>query len=278
MVDNRSMRAGSGSFSLIVPAYDEADRIGEPLLEMGRWLDAHSDRSEIIVVDDGSNDATCDVVRRVAPNLPTPLRLIRYQPNRGKGYALKVGFAAAAGDVLVFTDCDLSTSLDGIPAFVAALERGADVVIGSRKSPEATIARHQPIVRESLGRVFTWIVRRTIADVSDATCGLKAFRRDAGLDLFAHSRIDDWSFDAEILRIASKRGYRIDEIPVHWENRDGTKVQLLRDVVGSLIGIVKILRNDRAGVYDRPLAVGPTTEESWGEPVARLDNRSGGLR
>ena len=258
MVDNRSMRAGSGSFSLIVPAYDEADRIGEPLLEMGRWLDAHSDRSEIIVVDDGSNDATCDVVRRVAPNLPTPLRLIRYQPNRGKGYALKVGFAAAAGDVLVFTDCDLSTSLDGIPAFVAALERGADVVIGSRKSPEATIARHQPIVRESLGRVFTWIVRRTIADVSDATCGLKAFRRDAGLDLFAHSRID--------------------EIPVHWENRDGTKVQLLRDVVGSLIGIVKILRNDRAGVYDRPLAVGPTTEESWGEPVARLDNRSGGLR
>jgi len=272
------MNAGSTSFSLIVPAYNEAVRIGGPLVEMGNWLNAHCDRSEIIVVDDGSDDETCDVVRRTAPKLPTPLRLVRYQPNRGKGYALKVGFAVAAGDVLAFSDCDLSTSLDALPDFLAALERGADVAIGSRKSLAATITRHQPILRENLGRVFTWIVRHLIADVSDATCGLKAFRRDAGIDLFAHARIDDWSFDAEILRIAHKRGYRIAEIPVRWEDRDGTKVQLLRDVVGSLIGIAKILRNDRAGVYDRPLAIGPITEESWGESSLPTRSRSGELR
>jgi dolichyl-phosphate beta-glucosyltransferase len=189
-----------------------------------------------------------------------------------------VGFAAAAGDVLAFSDCDLSTSLDALPDFLEALEAGADVAIGSRKSVEAIITRHQPIIREYMGRVFTWIVRRVIADVSDATCGLKAFRRDAGIDLFAHSRIDDWSFDAEILRIAHKRGYRISEIPVRWEDRDGTKVHLLRDVVGSLIGIARILRNDRTGVYDQPLAIGPTTEESWGEPGLRIRSRSGEYR
>ena len=272
------MNAASTPFSLIVPAYNEAARIGEPLIEMGAWLHAHFDRSEIIVVDDGSDDATCEVVRRIAPGLPMPLRLVRYQPNRGKGYALKVGFASAAGDVLAFSDCDLSTSLDALPHFLEALERGADVAIGSRKSPEASITRHQPIVRESLGRVFTWIVRRAIADVSDATCGLKAFRRGAGADLFAHSRIEDWSFDAEILRIARKRGYRIAEIPVRWEDRDGTKVHLLRDVVCSLIGIARILRNDRTGVYERPLAIGPTTEESWGDAGLRARSRSGEFR
>jgi glycosyltransferase involved in cell wall biosynthesis len=272
------MNAGSTSLSLIVPAYNEAARIGGPLVEMGAWLNAHCESSEIIVVDDGSDDQTCEVVRRTAPSLPTPLRLIRYQPNRGKGYALKVGFAAAAGDVLAFTDCDLSTSLDSLPDFLAALEQDADIAIGSRKSLAATITRHQPLLREHLGRVFTWIVRRAIADVSDATCGLKAFRREAGMDLFAHSRIDGWSFDAEILRIAHKRGYRISEIPVRWEDRDGTKVQLLRDVVGSLIGIAKILRNDRTGVYDRPLAIGPTTEESWGEASLQAQSRSGDFR
>jgi len=272
------MNAGSTSFSLIVPAYNEAARIGGPLVEMGAWLSAHFDRSEIIVVDDGSDDATCEVVRQTAQNLPTPLRLIRYQPNRGKGYALKVGFAAATGDVLAFTDCDLSTSLDALPSFLEALAGGADVAIGSRKSSEATITRHQPILRESLGRIFTWIVRRLIANVSDATCGLKAFRRDAGADLFAHSRIDDWSFDAEILRIAQLRGYRITEIPVRWEDCDGTKVHLLRDVVGSLIGIATILRNDKIGVYDQPLAIGPTTEESWGKPDLQARSRSSDLR
>ncbi|MBW2400514.1 MAG: glycosyltransferase family 2 protein [Deltaproteobacteria bacterium] len=272
------MNAGSTSFSLIVPAYNEAVRIGEPLVEMGAWLHAHCDRSEIIVVDDGSDDETCQVVRQTAPRLPVPLRLVRYQPNRGKGYALKVGFAAAAGDVLAFTDCDLSTSLDALPEFLGALERGADVAIGSRKILEATITRHQPILRETLGRIFTWIVRHVIADVSDATCGLKAFRRDAGVDLFAHSRIDDWSFDAEILRIARKRSYLITEIPVRWEDRDGTKVHLLRDGVSALIGIARILRNDRTGVYDQPLAIGPTTEESWGEPGLLTRRRSGEFR
>lgn len=269
------MRARDTSLSLIVPAYDEAERIGAPLVEMATWLAGNVGPSEIVVVDDGSNDATCEIVREIAPTLPTPLRLVRYRPNRGKGYALKVGFASASGDVLAFTDCDLSTSLDALPEFLAEIERGADLAIGSRKTANATITRHQPLLRESLGKVFTWIVRRLIADVSDATCGLKAFRRDVGVDLFAHARIDDWSFDAEILLLARKRGYRVVELPVNWQDRDGTKVQLLRDVFGSLAGIAKILRNDRMGRYDEPFAIGDTSDECWGEPSVGVRSCSG---
>jgi dolichyl-phosphate beta-glucosyltransferase len=243
--------------SVIVPAYNEAGRIGAPLRAIADWLARQPFTSEIVIVDDGSLDRTADVVREAGVSLPVPLRLVAYAPNRGKGYALRAGFAAARGERLLFTDADLSTPIEEAPRLLAALDDGADLAIGSRKTPGATVEVHQPWLREQMGRTFTWLVRALVAPVSDATCGFKAFRGEVGRDLFARMRIDRWGFDAEILLIAHRRGYRIAEVPVRWADRAGTKVSLARDALRSLGELARIRLHAAAGRYDeaRPLAV-----------------------
>ncbi|MCP5041260.1 MAG: glycosyltransferase family 2 protein [bacterium] len=262
------------SVSLIVPMYNESARIALPLREMAEFLEHQPYSSELILVDDGSTDDTVRVAAEVAESLGQPIRLIRYEENRGKGYALKVGFDAARGQRLVFSDCDLSTPIAELPRFLSALER-AEIAIGTRRAEGAKVVRHQPWLRENLGRVFTFIVRVTIAPVSDATCGFKAFRRDVGKELFSRSRIDDWSFDAELLLNARQRGYRWVEVPVQWLDQEGTKVKLLRDILVTLWGIVKIRANHFAGHYEHVVSVGPVVEQAWGR-VAQASGEAGG--
>lgn len=247
--------------SLIVPVYNEAWRLRASLDEMGAYLAQLPLSSEIVIADDGSTDDTCVVVEEVAASLSVPVRLLRYETNRGKGYALKVGFAAAKGEKLVFTDCDLSTPLVEMEKFLKCLEEGSDFVIGSRKRAGARITKHQPRLRRTLGKVFTWIVRNSIADVTDATCGFKAYRRETGKDLFSRVRVYDWSFDAELLLIARFSGYRHVEVPVHWEDQAGTKVNLARDIVMSLIGIARIRVYHAMGLYDDTPPLGEFTEK-----------------
>lgn len=238
--------------SMILPAYNEASRLADTLRELGEFLDRWTGSSEIVLVDDGSNDGTFELARDIAHQLPVPVRGVRYANNRGKGYALKVGFSVARGDRLLSTDCDLSTPLTEVDGFLAALDDGCDVAIGSRKMAGSEVVRHQPWLRENLGKLFTRLVRATIADVSDVTCGFKAFRGEVGRDLFSRVRIDAWAYDAELLLLARKRGYRLRELPVHWAHRDGSKVSLLRDAVGSLRDLVRILLNDLLGRYAEP--------------------------
>ena len=237
--------------SLVIPAYNEAERIAEPLRSMAAHLGSLPYRSEIVVVDDGSRDATSDRVRATAGELAIPVQLVRYTRNRGKGYALKVGFAAARGERILFSDADLSVPIEQAGRLLRALDEGCDLAIASRKVPGAEIAVHQPWLREQMGRAFSFIVRHSIADVSDVTCGFKAFRGEVGRDLFSRLRIYNWSFDAELLMIAKRRGYRLIEVPVRWEDRAGSKVRLLRDVLSSALGILRILLNQAAGRYDQ---------------------------
>ncbi|MBW2290881.1 MAG: glycosyltransferase family 2 protein [Deltaproteobacteria bacterium] len=251
------------SLSLIVPMYNEAARISAPLREMAGYLAQQSLSAEIVLVDDGSTDGTADVVANVAETLDFAVRLVRYPHNRGKGFALKVGVDAAQGEYLVFTDCDLSTPIDELPRFLAALN-GADIAIGTRKGDGAELVRRQPWLREKLGMVFTMIVRILIAPVTDATCGFKAFKRDVGKDLFARQRIEDWSFDAELLLNARRRGYRLVELPVRWQDCEGTKVRLLRDIAVTSLGIVKIRLFDMLGRYDRVVPVGAYSQKTFG--------------
>jgi len=253
--------------SVVVPAYNEARRIQSTLREIDAYLALQGYAAEIVVVDDGSEDETAAVVRSLAVDFSVPVRLRRYRGNRGKGFALKVGFGAARGDRILFTDADLSTPIEEAALLLGALQRGADVAIGTRKSDGARISIRQPWLREKLGLVFTLIVQALVADVTDATCGFKAFRGDVGRDLFARLRIDDWSFDAELLWVAHLRRYRVEEVPVRWADRPGTKVRLLRDVLGSLLGLVRIRANSALSRYAEPRAADASIEDWDCEPA-----------
>lgn len=244
-----TMSSEPPSLSLVVPAFNESQRIALPLREMASYLAEQPYSSEIIVVDDGSSDGTFELVCGLGAELPVPLRALRYCPNRGKGHALKVGFAASRADRILFTDADLSTPIEATASLLEPLEAGADIAIGSRWLKGAEVKVHQPWYREYMGRVFTLLVRSLIVDVSDATCGFKAFRGDVGRDLFSRARVRDWSFDAELLFLAHQRHYAIVEVPVEWEDREGTKVNLLRDAVNSFIGLIQIRLNSAAGRY-----------------------------
>ena len=262
------------SLSIVVPAYEEARRIPATLVAISEYFAKAPFDVELIVVDDGSRDQTGAVVRATAPGLAIPLRLLSYAPNRGKGFALKVGVAASRGSRVLFSDADLSTPIEETERILAALANGADVAIGSRKRETANIEVRQPLLRETLGKGFTFLVRTLIADVTDATCGFKAYRGDLGRDLFSRLRIYDWSFDAELLLLSRQRGHRITEIPVRWRDQAGTKVNLRRDVLRSLVGIARIRWNAARGRYDRPHPV-EVQPEIWSCP-GRSTPRSGG--
>jgi dolichyl-phosphate beta-glucosyltransferase len=260
-----------GSLSIVVPAFEEAARIPATLVAIANHFADAPFEVELIVVDDGSRDATGAVVRATAPDLAIPLRLLSYAPNRGKGFALKVGVAASRGSRVLFSDADLSTPIEEAERFFAALADGADVAIGSRKRAKARIEVRQPWLRETLGKGFTFLVRTLIADVTDATCGFKAYRGDVGRDLFSRLRIYDWSFDAELLLLSRREGHRITEIPVRWRDQAGTKVDLRRDVLRSLLGIARIRWNAARGRYDAPhlAEVEPELWSSPGMPTAQ---------
>lgn len=255
------------SLSLIVPVFNEYQRVGEPLRAMAAHLASQEFSCEIVVVDDGSSDGTFELVCRQAAELPVPTRVLRYPANRGKGHALKVGFAASRGERILFTDCDLSTPIAAMADLLDKLDSGADLAIGSRWLQGANVKLHQPWYREWMGRVFTLLVRGLLANVSDATCGFKAFRGDIGRDLFSRIRVDDWTFDAELLFIAKQRGYRLVEVPVEWEDKAGSKVNLLRDSINSLVGLIQIRLNSLAGRY-RDASRAQPASEIWPEPEA----------
>ena len=256
------MPAAAPALTVIVPAFNEALRIASPLREIAEYLAGRDYSAEIVVVDDGSSDDTAGVVREVAESIALPLVLVRYAPNRGKGGALKAGFAVSRGQRVLFTDADLSTPIAETAALLEALEGGADVAIGSRKRAGAQILKHQPWYREQMGRVFTLIARVVIADVSDVTCGFKAYRGDAGRDVFARVRVFDWSFDAEVLWIAGELDLSVVEVPVRWEDRAGSKVSVLRDALLSLAGLVRIRWNAALGRYARPTDETDETDET----------------
>ncbi|MEE2663380.1 MAG: dolichyl-phosphate beta-glucosyltransferase [Myxococcota bacterium] len=269
------MTATPVELSVVVPAYREAERISDSLRQIDAYLAARASGAEIVVVDDGSSDDTANVVREIARGLVTPLRLLISQRNRGKGHALKLGFAASRGARILFTDADLSTPIECADAVLAPLDEGFDLVLGSRKMEGARLEIRQPWLRESLGKVFTRIARVLIADVSDVTCGFKAFRGDVGRDLFSRVRIDDWSFDAELLLISVHRGCRFTEVPVAWQDRAGTKVRLVRDILSTLAGLATMRIHLALGRYAEPAPHGAFSSEELGASAGVADGTVG---
>jgi len=226
------MTLGVPFLSVVVPAYNEEERIGDTLSSLLAYLQARAFPYEIIVVDDGSRDRTSQVVESAIRELDNA-RLITYQPNRGKGYAVRQGMLASKGDVAVFTDADLSTPVTEIQVALEHLQSGFDIVIGSRALAESKISRYQPQYRRVASRIFNFlrdgIVGADISRFKDTQCGLKAFRGPVARELFGLLRIDAFIFDVEMLYVAIKLGYRIHEMPVHWTDMPGSKVRLVRD-------------------------------------------------
>lgn len=267
------MTATPVGLSVVVPAYRESVRIPAGLRAIDDYLVARGEPAELVVVDDGSPDDTADVVRRLAAELTTPVRLVLSRANRGKGHALKLGFANAGGRRILFTDADLSTPIEFADALLERVDAGTGFVLGSRKMAGARLEVRQPWLRETLGKGFTRLARWLIADVTDVTCGFKAFDGDVGRDLFSRVRIDDWSFDAELLLIARQRGYAFCEVPVAWQDREGTKVRLLRDIASTLAGLLRMRVHLLLGRYAHGAAPGDFTVEELTPPEAARGSR-----
>ena len=229
--------------------YNEAARLSDSLPKLIEYFEKQPYAHEYVLVDDGSSDNTVAIARELF-GAGKRVRVIESRPNRGKGHALKVGMLAARGKVQLFSDADLSTPPSEVERFLPCFAEGYQVVIGSRKMQGAHITRHQPLWRESLGKVFTWLTNQIATKgISDITCGFKCFTHEASQALFSRSVIDDWSFDAEILFVAQRKGYRIKEVPVTWNDKPGTKVRLWKDALNSIIGLMRIRMNAMRGLY-----------------------------
>ncbi|HJY98698.1 MAG TPA: dolichyl-phosphate beta-glucosyltransferase [Patescibacteria group bacterium] len=234
--------------TVLIPCYNEAKVIKENLTEISEFLSSKNYEWELLVVDDGSRDNS---VKKVLELKNPKIKLVSYKINRGKGGALKEGIAKSSGRYIIFMDADLSVPVETIDAVLDKLEEGkSDVVIGTRKIKSAKVLVHQPWLRENLGKGFTFITRIiTGVKISDFTCGFKGFSGVSAKKIFSNSLLTRWAYDAEILYLAKKFGYKIFEVPVTWTNRKDTRVKLWNAVVTSFTDLIRIKLNDWSGKY-----------------------------
>ncbi|MBN2493949.1 MAG: glycosyltransferase family 2 protein [Deltaproteobacteria bacterium] len=225
--------------SVVIPAYNEQQRIGQSLDRLRAYCDREHPQYEVLVVDDGSSDRTAELVAERCAGWPA-LELLRMERNRGKGAATRRGVLRTRGEWVLCSDADLSTPIEYLAPLLAAGEQN-EVVIGSRAVAGAQITRRQPVYRVLMGRVFNWVVRAlTAPGLQDTQCGFKLFRRDAARAIFSRTAIDGFAFDVEALFIAHRLGYRIAEVPVAWHNDERSKVRLIRDPARMFLDVIAV--------------------------------------
>ncbi|MDQ4121547.1 MAG: glycosyltransferase family 2 protein [Acidobacteriota bacterium] len=251
--------------SIIVPAYNEADRLGESLKIIIAYLQNSPTKAELIVVDDGSSDDTARIAEEIFARTPEiRARAIRYEQNRGKGFAVRTGLAAAQGEIALFSDADLSTPIEELTKLVEPIQSSeADVTFGSRALDRSLIGTHQPWRREQGGKVFNLVVKSlTGLPFWDTQCGFKAFRMSVFRPLLSVMQIDRFGFDVEFLYVANLAGLHLKEIPVRWNHCEGTKVSVWRDSRRMFGEVRQIRKNARRGVYDSAIKAINAKKES----------------
>jgi glycosyltransferase involved in cell wall biosynthesis len=253
--------------SIVIPAYNESTRIERTLQRVMECVDRQGWDAEVLVVDDGSVDGTVEIVRRWMERNPR-LYLVQNDGNRGKGYSVRNGLLQAAGEVVMFTDADLSAPMEEAERLMAAIVAGADVAIGSRWMDRTRQTQHQPMYRRFFGRCFNWVTRTVMGlPFKDTQCGFKAFKRTAAQVIFRLQRIERWGFDPEILFIARKLGYDIREVAVTWGHDERSRMSYLKDGMKMLEEIAAIRINSIAGRYDRDIAAMKDTSAMVTAPV-----------
>lgn len=238
------------SLTIVIPAYNEEKRLPATLRIVLSYLDGLAlSFSEVIVVNDGSRDATAQVALE-AEKADARVRFVENPGNRGKGYAVRHGLQEAKGDWVLFTDADLSAPIDELAKLVAAVEsHNADGAIGSRALDRSLIGVHQPPFREMSGKFFNLVMRMiTGLPYRDTQCGFKLISAEAAALLASKQQIEGFGFDVELLYIAKKHGLKILEVPVRWNNVEGTKVSLVNGLA-AFLDPIEVRRNDWRGLY-----------------------------
>ena len=239
------------SYSIIIPAYNESQRIAVSLDKIIAYMKEQHWLAEILVINDGSRDDTAEIVRQYARTHPA-VRLVENPGNRGKGYTVRHGMSQATGDIILFTDADLSSPIQECRKLFAAIQGGSDVAIGSRWLRKELQTERQPLHRQFFGRIFNLLLRVTLGlKYRDTQCGFKAFTRGAAQVLFARQRIERWGFDPEILYLAHKYGFKIAEVPVEWAHDDRSKINPVTDGLKMFFEMLRIRWDDFTGKYDR---------------------------
>lgn len=238
------------NYSIVIPAYNESARLATTLEKVLSYVHRQAWDAEVIVVNDGSRDNTADIVRAFAAKDPC-LRLVENPGNHGKGYSVRNGMLHSSGRIVLFSDADLSSPIEEAPKLLQALADGADIAIGSRWLRAETQIQRQPLLRQVLGRVFNLLLRITLGlQFKDTQCGFKAFKRSAVQKIFPLQKIERWGFDPEILFLARKFGFRVQEVPVAWGHSGGTRIHPILDGSRMFMEMLHIRWNDLAGKYE----------------------------
>jgi len=238
-------------YSFIIPAYNEGARLGATLDRVLSYTAARGWDAEVLVVNDGSGDQTAELVRACATTHPE-VRLIENPGNRGKGYSVRNGMLHATGEVLLFSDADLSAPIEEAAKLFATIDTGADIAIGSRWLRPETQTHRQSVLRQFYGRLFNLALRILLGlNFKDTQCGFKAFTRSAALTIFPQQKIERWGFDPELLYLARRAGLRVQEVPVAWAHVEGTRISPLRDGIRMFGEVLKIRWNALTGKYSQ---------------------------
>jgi glycosyltransferase involved in cell wall biosynthesis len=238
-------------YSIVIPAFNESGRIPATLAAVIACIRAQAWDVEVIVVNDGSTDSTAQVIREIARTAPE-LRMIENPGNRGKGYSVRNGILQAVGDVVMFTDADLSAPIEEAERLFAAIAAGADIAIGSRWLESSRQTHRQPLYRQVFGRCFNSVCRMVMRlPFADTQCGFKAFTRAAAQTVFQLQTIERWGFDPEILFIALKRGFIVKEVSVSWAHDERSRISYLKDGLQMLKELAIVRWNALTGHYNK---------------------------
>jgi glycosyltransferase involved in cell wall biosynthesis len=241
--------------SIIIPAHNEEHRLPRTLEQVLGFLQDQSFASEILVIENGSQDRTLEIARAFAARLPQeanePRIQVLHEDQPGKGRAIRRGMLAAVGSYLLMCDADLSMPVEEISRFLPPALQDCEVVIASREAPGA-VRYEEPLYRHLGGRLVNTMIRLlALPGLHDTQCGFKCFQRQAARDLFSVQRLPGWSFDIEVLYIARRRGYRVVELPIPWYFNQESKLHAVRDALQMMMDIISVHRNAWLGLYDK---------------------------